>query len=269
VILREKAAGKLALQEALEGKADLAASSETAIMYAVASGAPVVVVATIAASDVDFAVVGRKDHGVTAVEDLKHKKIGLVKGTAAHYYLDRLLIDSGIHERDVTVVGVEAPQIVAALIAENVDAIVTWNPHLDEARKKLGANAMLLAKDGLVKSLWAISGHRDYLQRRPDRVKAVLKALVRAEAELLRQPAKARQIVAHNVGMDLPALQSVWRNYHFEVALDQSFIIALEEVARWAIRKRHVSAERVPNFLHSIDTSFLEAVRPETVQIIR
>lgn len=269
VKLRRSDEGKISIGEVLAGEADLGGAADTSVMYAVTAGAPLSIIAVIGDSTGENTVLGRKDRGVRRLDDLRGKKVGLSKGTSSQYYFDRLLLELGIAEAEVQVIDTHSGDIVAALHRGKLDAIVTWTPYLAQAEAKLGANAARLPKDGLAKITWSLFGTPQYVHAHPQAVKAVLRALVRAESWLVGDPDAARRLVAKQIGIDPASLAGAWPTYHFEVALDQSLIVALEEQSRWAIRKRLVPVRTTPNFLAAIDASFLLDVRPETVQIVR
>ncbi|CAN5352885.1 hypothetical protein BH11PSE11_BH11PSE11_22260 [soil metagenome] len=269
VTLREAAAGKFALEDLVTGKADLATAAEIPVVRAVARGEALSIVATVGNTDADYSILARRESGIENFADLKGKKIGVSSGTTAQYYFYRLLITLGVQEKDLEVIDVAPADIVAALTVAKVDAIVTWHPYMAEAQQILGSRGVHLIKDDLVRTNWMVIGGPEFVRQHPAAVRGVLRALIRAEREMLSEPDEARRIIAREIGMDPLLLASVWPNYHFEVALDQSLLVTLEEESRWAMEKNHVQAGKVPNFLRSIDYSFLQEIRPESVQLVR
>ena len=68
--------------------------------------------------------------------------------------------------------------------------------------------------------------------------------------------------------------QAVWRNidrfpedFIFELSLDQSLVMTLEDEARWAINSKLTDIEEVPNYIDYIDMSALQEVNPEAVSL--
>ena len=61
---------------------------------------------------------------------------------------------------------------------------------------------------------------------------------------------------------------SVWSDYRYSVTLDQSFILLMQDEARWLINNNLTTATSVPNFLNYVYVDGLKSVSPESVNII-
>ena len=66
---------------------------------------------------------------------IKGQSVNLVELSVSHYLLARALESIGASEKDVTVVNTSDADIVSAAAADDVSAIVTWNPQLSEILK--------------------------------------------------------------------------------------------------------------------------------------
>ncbi|HJZ48300.1 MAG TPA: ABC transporter substrate-binding protein [Roseiflexaceae bacterium] len=80
-------------------------------------------------------IIVRKELNIASVKDLKGKKIGVNVGSVSHFLLDYLLQQNGLTDADVSLVKMKQGDVPAALIAGQVDAGVTWEPHLSKAAK--------------------------------------------------------------------------------------------------------------------------------------
>jgi NitT/TauT family transport system substrate-binding protein len=67
-----------------------------------------------------------------SIPDLAGRSVGLQLGTASHYYILTRLRQEHLTTRDVKLVPLEPDQIPAAVLSNNVDAAVTWQPFLAE-----------------------------------------------------------------------------------------------------------------------------------------
>jgi len=124
--------GHLALDAVLAGKASLATASETPIARAVLRSKPVAVLATLAEIENGILLIARKDSGVSSPADLRGKKIGLVSGTAADFFLHIYLTTAAaIDFKDVQVEYLATEKVDKALLTGQVDAVSTWAPHTD------------------------------------------------------------------------------------------------------------------------------------------
>lgn len=60
-----------------------------------------------------------------------------------------------------------------------------------------------------------------------------------------------------------------WDDFTFELSLNQSFLVNIEDEARWAIRNKLTDKTGVPNYLDYIYIDALESVKPDAVTVIR
>src|SRR5258708_26077856 len=81
-------------------------------------------------ADEPLAIVARKGSGVSKVEDLKGKRVGLAKAQTSDEYLKMVLARRGMKYEDVAIENIMAPPALApALNAGKVDAVVSWEPY--------------------------------------------------------------------------------------------------------------------------------------------
>jgi NitT/TauT family transport system substrate-binding protein len=268
VTLQPHTTGKSALDEALEGRADLATVADIPIMFAVAKGQPVSIVATIATVEKDPGIIGRKDKGVLTLASLNGKRIGVTLGTSGHFVLDTFLIRQKLSTDDVILLDQKPEEHADALVKGDVDAVATWEPYLGALRTQLGANGTIFYSEGIYELPFNIAGTRDYVVSHPETVKKLLRALVHAERFCGEEPDAARRIIAGAINVSLENLQGLWPTYRFNVALNQSLLLALEDQTRWAIKNQLIARPDMPNYLNSLYLDGLKAVKPESVTVI-
>jgi len=268
VALQPFTTGKSAFDAALEGRADLATVADIPVMFAVTKGQPVSVVATIFTVERDPGIIGRKDKGVSTLASLNGKRIGVTLGTSGHFVLDTFLIRQKLSTDDVTVRDLQPEELADALVKGEVDAIATWEPYLGTLRTQLGENGIIFYGDGIYELAFNIAGRRDYVVSHPETIKKLLRALVRAERFLKDEPEAARGIIAGAINVSLENLQELWPTYRFNVTLNQSLLLALEDQTRWAIKNQLTARPDMPNYLNSLYLDGLKAVKPESVTVI-
>jgi len=113
-----------------------------------------------------------------------------------------------------------------------------------------------------------IAATRDYVASHPEMIKKLVRALVRAEQLCREEPDAARQIIASAMNVSLENLQELWRSYRFNVTLDQSLLLILEDETRWAIKNELTDRTNIPNYLDHFYLEALEAVMPAAVTVI-
>ncbi|MEW6752531.1 MAG: NrtA/SsuA/CpmA family ABC transporter substrate-binding protein [Candidatus Latescibacterota bacterium] len=267
VTLRDVPSGHLGLEAVLQGTAAFATAGDTPIAWAAVERQPVAVVATVAAVDRPIRIVARRDRGIAAAGDLQGRRIGLVRGTTADFFLHVYLGVSGIDPAAVRVVDLAPEEVVAALVDGRVDAVSTWSPHALALADTLGENGVSLSDPSLYRMTWNLVSRQDLVSAHPERVQRLLRALARATAFVAGNPSAARGAGAARCGLDPSVLEREWGDYAYAVGLDQGLILNLEDQARWMSRGRPGSPQTLPNVLDVVHAGALKAVRPEAVRI--
>ncbi len=257
--------GNLGIEDVLAGRADLVTSTETPLARAIVESKPVAIVATMAEANKAMMVVARRDRGISNSLDLRGRRVGVVRGSSADFYLHVHLTTSYINPRSVRIVHLRAEEIVGALLKGRVDAVSAWPPYTMVLQKKLGSNAVTLHDPDIYTATWNLSGSRKFIQNNPERVKRVLRALLLANGYIRTDPISARTIFEKYAGKEGAPSPEDWLEYRFAAGLDESLVLNLEEQARWILGSRE--ARRMPNFLDFVDLAPLLAVHPAGVEI--
>ncbi|MBA4396016.1 MAG: nitrate ABC transporter substrate-binding protein [Syntrophus sp. (in: bacteria)] len=261
--------GKPALQSVLAGKADLALSADTPVMFAVAGGNKIHIVAMVGISRKAIAVVARKDRGISIPAELKGKKIGVTLGTTGDFYLDSFLSVRGIDKKNVKILDMKPGEMPDALAKGSVDAVSIWNPTLKQIERALKVDGVSFYDEHLYSDLACLSAQQDFVVKNPETIRKILKALLRAETFVKLNPTEAKRMIAELTATDPSLIEELWSPYDFRVALTQSLLVSLEDQTRWAIKNRLTQRKDMPNYLDFIYVEGLKAVKPDAVRIIR
>ena len=261
--------GKLALEAVLAGKADFATVAETPVMLAIMNGVDLSILANIHSSKKNHAIVARKDRGVVAPGDLKGRRVGATLGTSGDFYLDAFLLAREIPRKDVEVVDLKPQEIARAFIKGDVDAVATWAPFLMQTQKEAGELGVSFYDDDIYTLMFTIVSTREYAGKNPEKIRKMLRALLRAEEFAHRNPTEAQRLVADFNDIDPVTLKQIWSSSTFRVTLDQALVLALEDESRWAIQNRLTSRKTIPNYLEFIHLDALQSVEPDAVGILR
>ncbi len=196
--------------------------------------------------------------------------MGITKGSTGHFFLGLFLAHSGLMLFEIKTIDLEASELPQALIDGRVDAISTWEPHIWNAKKLLGGNAVFLQPRGGAKIFredFYFVPNRNFMENNPETLKRFLKAIEKAEEFIQKNKEEAINIVSQRLKIDKELVLSVWDDFEFQLILDQTILITLEDEARWAIDNNLVDATEVPNYLDYIYIDALEEVKPEAVTI--
>lgn len=252
-----------------EGGLDMVTVSQTPVMFNSFDRSDFAITANMAFSYNDLFVLARRDHGITKLEDLHGKKIGVHKGSTGQYFLDLFLIVNNMQLSDVEEVDITTGKLVPSLIEGTIDAISTWNPHISNAQKELGDNSIIMPSEKIYREDWYFVSNQQFIQNHPEAITRFLKAIKQAEKFTENNKDEAIAIVSGRLGVEKDFISSIWNDYQFRLFLDQTVIQLIESEARWAIKNNLTNATKVPNYLDYIYLDALEAVKPEAITIIR
>jgi len=269
VLIRKHPYGRPCLEDMLAGNADFATVAETPVMFAVMKGEKISVLATIEASRRGNALVARRDRGIATFKDIKGKRVGVTMGTVSDFFLDAILTMNGVSRKEITPVDLKAEKMPQALADGEIDGASTFNPYTIRAQQKLGDNAATFQDENLYTWTFNLVARQEFIRANPEKVRRVLRALVRAEEFVGRDPATAQKNVADFTGFDRGIVSAIWEETNFRVSLDQQLLLALEDESEWAIRNGMTGTRKMPNYLDNIYIDGLKSVRPEAVRILR
>ncbi len=143
-------------------------------------------------------IVARKE--ITSVKGLKGKKVAFGEGSVSQFFLNVLLKEAGLAQKDVDAVNMTAGDAGAAFVAGKVDAAVTWEPWL--TRGKAAPHGHLLIDSsktpGLITDV--IIFRRDVIEKRGKEIQGMVNAWNKAVAYWEKNPKESNEIMAKAVG---------------------------------------------------------------------
>lgn len=261
--------GKAALQTLLDHKADFASVAETPFMFNVLKGEKIFVIANIEASNMNNAIVARKDAGISVSGDLIGKRIGFTPGTTSDFFLDSILTSIGLTRQAIQWVALKPDEMLNAIVGKKVDAVCTWNYPLTQIKRQLGFDGVLFYDREIYTETFNIAGQQDFVRKNPETVKRLLRALIKAENFVEQHSDEAQSIVSAATKTDPDIVREVWNAFAYRVVLDKRIIITLEDETRWAMKNRLTDQTVMPDYLTYIYLDGLRAVKPEAVKIGR
>ncbi len=261
--------GKIALDAVLDGRADIATVAETPVMFAIMNGKKAAIIATIQTSSRNNAILARRDRGILTPRDLKGRTIAVTFSTSLDFFMDAFLIVQGISRENVTVVNMTREKSMESLERGDVDAISAWSYDVIREQKKLGDKGIAFYDEDIYTQTFNLVSTQDYVRAKPENVKKVLRALVKAEKFVVQNPAEAQAIVADFSNLDKAIISGMWAVENYSVTLDQSLMLALEDESQWAIEAGLTDETTIPVYLNFIYFDGLESVKPNAVRMLR
>jgi len=261
--------GKVSLERMLAGEADLALVAETPLAKAILTGGKLSILASIHQSSRDVAIVARKDRGIHTPSDLEGKVIGFTQGTSGHFFLDTFCLVNRIGLGSTTFVDLPPLQLRNALLDGKVDAVSTWDPHVAFLMDALGPRSVLLRDEFIYTQTFCLVARPEFIRDHPDQVKAILTGLLSALKFMSGSSTQARDLVAAYTQVEPSLVSKAFTGHDFDVRLDQSLMLSIENECRWFLDSGAVQNHEIPDVLSYFYLPGLLEVRPEAVQVIR
>lgn len=267
--IRVYPSGKKAFEAMFAGEVDSATLAQTPIVLSSFMRDDFAVFATVAYSYDNNKVIGRKDRGGSKPADLKGKKIGITAQTSSHFFVHVYLAEHGIEPSAVKMVDFAPTDLPGALKDGKVDAIAIFEPYASMAMKALPDKAVRLQRSYLYKQTSNLAVMRSYAKGHPELLIKMLKAVDRATIFIKQNKKESLAIMAKVLKLDEDVLTSTWDDFVFELSLEHSLLLILEDEARWAIANKFTDKTKVPNYLGYFYLDAMKAVKPEAVTIIK
>ena len=252
----------------LNNKIDIAGTAEYPVVTSALANNSISVITSISQSYV-VALVALNDEGITDISDLKGKKIGVTLGSILEFYLGRFLNLNGMSLGDVTLVNTAPAQDAVAIANGSVDAVVTYQPYENQLFEQYPSGTVSWPLQSGQAVFSVLTCRDDWIQQNPELIERFLKSLAQSETFIAEHPTQAKAILQQTYNYDSSYVNTVWPDYQFSLSLEESLIAAMEDEARWTISNNLTTSSQVPNFLNFIYTNGLEAVEPDSVNIIK
>lgn len=261
-------AGRDGLEALLRREVDVAVVAETPLVLKSFERRDFVIIASLNYSYANSRLVSRRDSGIRRVADLRGRRIGIIRGTSAHYFLHAQLEEQGMRREDVVEVPMPPDAMASALAAGQIDAIAAFEPVASQALAALASNGLDITIRGRVRETFNYVTRAEAAPQKAEALARLLRATERAVLWVHEHRAEAILVVAGRLKLDPRVVEALWDNYHSGLYLDQNLLLSLEAQARWAAAAG-VAKGRSPNYLEMLDWSPLEGVDPTAVTVIR
>lgn len=258
--------GRTALEAVLGGGADVATTAEAPITAATMARQKIAFLARMEYSDLKT-LTDASDR-ISQLPDLKGKKIGYTAGTGGEVYTMEMLRRAGLTKADVTLVNLRPQDMAPALSTGGIDAMNTWEPHIANAKKAMGAKVKELDTRGIYAETFNIVTTQDFLAARLPAMTSFMRALVEAEAWMKANRDEAIAVVAETVNMKKEDLAPLWNDFIYEVVIDDRTMAVLKSHAQWRLDSGNAPpGATMPDFTQIMFAGPLKSAAPERVKV--
>lgn len=256
--------GHKCFESLIQGKVDLATSSDSVIMFNSFKRDDFSVLSSFVQSDNDIKIVAHPDLAVKTASDLVGKRVGIIPNSASEFFLYTLLLVNGIPASDITMVPLPANKMSEALAKQQVDAVSVWEPYGYETLSHFKKPPQTIRAQGLYNLSFNLLSMRHSATdiRNRESHQRLLQALSKATKFIARYPDTAQHIAATQLKMSPAAIRHSWQDYVFSLSLSNSLISTLESEAHWAVSQQRVVNQQIPDYRSYINGSALLAAEP-------
>ncbi|KAF2474906.1 periplasmic binding protein-like II [Lindgomyces ingoldianus] len=251
---------------------DIASNAETQALRNYATHKNLRIIYTEA--EVAYRIVGNKKSGITTAKDLKGKRIGVVSGTSAGYFVQKYMASVGVKDSEYTTVSGSvclaepcgSGTFPAMLKSGQVDAVGMWEPTVELAAREIGLDNAVFFQDAKVyREIFNLHTTSDKLANATKRKEIVdfIRALEKAMALFRDQPDKVYKRAADAVSMKEDILKAVWPVHTWSGTLPEDLLSVLVREDSYVADVDRRSAMSESMLKDLIDDSVLKDARAE------
>ena len=206
-------AGPKMIGAALDKTIDVSIAGIVAFLMGLAQGTDWTMIGIYSEGAYTEGLVAGKDSGIQTPLDLKGKRIGVYKGTTAHYGLMMILRQHGIPIDQVAVIDGLPDELLDAITKKEIDGAVVWEPYVQQMREQANARLIVTEGDlGIYAKVEGISVRPDWLRDNRETAVRFLLALLMAYDVQVKDPSIAIQALADQMGIRVAWAEEIYRN---------------------------------------------------------
>jgi NitT/TauT family transport system substrate-binding protein len=206
----------------------------------------------------------RKDLGITTVEQLRGKKIANQTGSSiGNVFVDTIAPMHGLKKGDYQEVRMDVNNMVAALAAKTVDAMVNVEPYNAIAEAD-GIASEIMDFSSVDKMPLFMAATPDFVQKNPDEIVAYCKAWLDAGRDFKENPAKVTDVIYgfytdKGYTMSRESFAKALARVDVNPGFPEDLKAYMQEQAEILLRERKISA--IPDWSKALRPDFMAKAR--------
>jgi ABC-type nitrate/sulfonate/bicarbonate transport system substrate-binding protein len=210
------------------------------------------------------AVLARKDLGITKIDQLKGKKIANQTGSSiGNIFVDQIGPANGLKKGEYQEVRMNVNDMVAAMAAKTVDAMVNVEPYNAIAEAD-GLGNVLIDVSSVDKVPVFMAATPDFVQKNPDAVVAYLKAWLDVARDFKENPKKVSEVIyafftSKGYKMSLDTFSKALGKVDVDPGFPKDLDPYMRQHADILLKEKKISA--IPDWSKALRTDFMEKAR--------
>jgi ABC-type nitrate/sulfonate/bicarbonate transport system substrate-binding protein len=210
------------------------------------------------------AVVARKDLNITKVEQLRGLKVANQTGSSiGNIFVDQVGPAAGLKKGDYQEVRMNVNDMVAALAAKTVDAMVNVEPYNAIAEAD-GFGNVLVDLSNIDKVPVFMAATPEFVQKSPETIVAYLKAWLEVSRDFKEQPKKVAEVIygfftSKGYKMSLDTFQKALGKVDVDPGFPSDLGPYMEHHARVLLQEKKIKA--IPDWKKALRPDFMEKAR--------
>jgi NitT/TauT family transport system substrate-binding protein len=246
------------------GAADIATNAETQLLRESVTNPDLRIIMTV--SESFYRLVGRRSSGISALSDLKGKRVLVPRQTSAQYYLVAMLRSAGLKEEDVSLVTLPPAatpskfRMAEALARGEADVMATFEPEPAIAVQLLGNDAIVLQDRKVYREAFNLNARAKDLAD-PEKRRAIVRfvrAVADASKALKKEPAPYLQEISGVIGFTVDQIRLGWPETEFPVHIIPDMLDVLEVEEQWLAKTANRAPRSRAELAKFVDRSVVE-----------
>lgn len=182
-------------------------------------------------------VIVPSNSAITAIPELRGRKIAVLAGTSSHYGLLKIAQAAGLSTGDISVIDMVPPDAKAAFSRGEVDAWAVWPPWVEQ-ELLAGTGRVIPASEALIHSVVVARG--SFIDQNGAEARAVLQAVGRARSWMLENPGEAKSVLAEQLKLPLEVVNLAWPKHDWSATLSAGVIGDIQAKADFLVDQKKI-----------------------------
>jgi sulfonate transport system substrate-binding protein len=255
--------GNLTMQQMVARQVDLGTYAGPSFILGHDKGG-LIAIAQIETVGATGSMVVRKDLGITKLADLKGKKIANQTGSSiGNIFVDQVGPANGLKKGDFQEVRMDVNNMIAAMAAKTVDAMINVEPYNAIAEAE-GLGTIIMSLDKYDKVPVFMAATPDFVEKNPDTIVAYLKAWLDVKKDFKENPKKVSDVIysfftSKGYNMDPKTFATAMGRVDVDPGFPTDLVPYLTKHTEALIQEKKVSA--MPDWKKALRTDFMEKAR--------